>query len=450
MRTLVLTLTAVLALSACDSAGPGPPPQSPAMAGPTLVTAGAESDPRPVLDELARSFALALERPAVRAEVLHDLAASRHTVEHELHFQDYLDAQAASRSGLLRKWMARSTDRTPEAVLRLAHMAPELEFYLPIPEHRARWRGTPEILVATFVEDDDVPTAFDTAGESVALTAFSAPERVTLSLVPVETDFSEEVPASVANVGGSGTIGTWESPEGSLMENCFPEGGLMPEPCSGGGGGGGSGGGSSYPAGLYLTSVTLDDDKEPPLRGAPEIEVFVITATSYGSYLPQNAECDAGNDHPSGGYRRFDQNSLTWNGNALILTDAQLQEFETSDPNSADRAYAVQIWEDDYKACELYTSMNVGTFIKNTALGGGAIAFGWFVNSPVSVPVFLWGVVNIGSTTLAAIYTNDDFAGVAISRETVSNPGNSGYSHILFENESGSDRNGAINLVRRN
>ena len=69
--------------------------------------------------------------------------------------------------------------------------APALEFYFPVPAHRARWQGDENILVATAWADGDAPVAFDTRGNRLVLSPDTPPDTPVLALEPVETDFNE-------------------------------------------------------------------------------------------------------------------------------------------------------------------------------------------------------------------------------------------------------------------
>ncbi|MDT7858174.1 hypothetical protein RQM47_16115 [Rubrivirga sp. S365] len=466
MRNLLLSLGALslgaLSLGACDSAGlETGAPSAAAPASASLVSAGAgtgEAAERAALADLTEAFALAMGAPAVRNEVRRDLADSRFTVEHKLHLQDHLAAQAASGRGKLLAAMAEETGRSTDEVLALARSVRELEFYLPVDDHRARWRGGKDIVVASIVEDEDVPTAFDVEGQPVALRAYEVPVQTTLSIVPVETDFSAPLPASVVNTddAGGAAIGTYAlggrggmATTNLIVDPCEdPLTQLDPVACGGTGGGGTS----SYPPGLYYTRADMDFVGEAGLKGSPEIEIIVFNVSNGREYpFRKNGRCSAGEYGSLAGYRRFDQNGESWSGNALALSQSELDvlELPSGDPNFADRGFAVAFWEDDYKQCELYTKMDLMYFLEQTAKGGALIGLGVLDGSVRGIPFIAWGVFNIGSTAWAALHSSDDFLGFAVARSSVMNPGHLGYSHVLYTIETGSQRNGAVNLIQR-
>src|SRR5207247_6887230 len=64
------------------------------------------------------------------------------------------------------------------------------EMYLPVPEHRRRWTGDANVLVATAIADHDVPVAFDVQGNRHLLDPERPPSTPVIAVVPVETDFS--------------------------------------------------------------------------------------------------------------------------------------------------------------------------------------------------------------------------------------------------------------------
>src|SRR5207245_10574671 len=84
---------------------------------------------------------------------------------------------------------------TAAGVVRAASAAMPLEFYLPVPAHRAAWAGDERVLVATAIGDHDAPVAFDPQGHRLVLSPAEPPATPVLALVPVETDFSVPPPA---------------------------------------------------------------------------------------------------------------------------------------------------------------------------------------------------------------------------------------------------------------
>jgi hypothetical protein len=136
--------------------------------------------------------------------------------------------------------------------------------------------------------------------------------------VPVETDF--------------------DHPLGPPAEaTCF-------EPCGGGGGGGSANPGP--PPGLYMTYSHFVQDFEGWLKGSPEFEYHILGQSGATDSL-RDYQC-AGN--AAGGYYRFDQNELNWNGSVLLFSQAQLNSYRTAHPNQNFRILAV---EDDDTGCAI-------------------------------------------------------------------------------------------------
>lgn len=309
-RLAVLALLAGAA-GCSDRADQGPPTAPPDGAGP--VAAAATPDPRgerAAQDRLARRMALALADPAFRTYVKE--ALDRSTVrEHKLQFQrliarpDHRALQALARAG-----------REPEAAVEGdARMAPALEFYIPVPAHRAAWNGGDNILVATALKDHEAPLAFDIRGKRRLLSPETPPSTPVLAVVPVETDFD----------GGADVALATRTEDG---------------------GGGGGGGGGSQPSGLYMTYSHFVDDFEGWLKGSPEYEIHILGQLAASDSLT-SYQC-AG-EH-AGGYYAFDQNDRDWNGNVLLFTSAQLASYKTAHPNQNVRVLAL---EDDDGACQI-------------------------------------------------------------------------------------------------
>lgn len=87
-------------------------------------------------DELIRIAAVALRDPDLRQRVRNDLQNLGVTREYKLHFGQYLQG---SSGGVLLAAMAAGSNRTREDVLALLAGVRPLEFYMPVPEHRAIW-----------------------------------------------------------------------------------------------------------------------------------------------------------------------------------------------------------------------------------------------------------------------------------------------------------------------
>ncbi|HEY9507548.1 MAG TPA: hypothetical protein VIQ27_16375 [Gemmatimonadales bacterium] len=290
-----LALALVLAAGACsDRTSPEPTPEPPQVGG---------EGPSAARERLAYRIALALRNPEFRAQLKRDLDRSP-VREGKLYFQRYLAASHARATIAL----AQATGESGGAIAVDAARAPALELYLPVPAHRAAWNGDERILVATTAEEREAPVAFSPRGERLVLDPDTPPDIPVLALVPAETDFDGA--GSVAGFLGDG------------------------------------GGTSTPPKGLYMTYSTLVETFESWVKGAPEIEVHMLgqagTTDSLTTY-----SCAA---EPSAGYYYFDQNSHSWSGSVLLMSQTQLDNYKKAHPNQNLRVFMV---EDDDTPCKI-------------------------------------------------------------------------------------------------
>jgi len=308
---------AILALLAgaggcTDRADPGPtaPPDSQVVGTNAVrpvqpVGTRNEAASRSAQEHLARRVALALANPVFRASLKAELDRST-VVEHKVHFQRWLLASQRHALAALAK-----AAREPEAAVDAdARLAPALEMYLPVPAHRAAWKGGEEILVATAREDHEAPVAFDVRGKRHVLSADAPPGTPVLAVVPVETDF-----------------------DGVRMAH-FIGGGDIPVPPP------------PQPPGLYLTASHFVQDFEGWLKGSPEYEIHVLGQSGASDSLT-SYQCVG--EHAGAPYA-FDQNSLDWTGNVLVFSQTQLNTYKAAHPNQNLRLLAI---EDDDGACQI-------------------------------------------------------------------------------------------------
>ena len=290
-----LVLVAMLATAACtERTSPEPTADQPQAIRDT---------PSAARERLARRVALALRDPAFRARLKQDLDRSP-VREGKLHFQRYLAGTQAQATAA----MARASGETGHAVSLDARLAPALELYLPVPEHRAAWTGDERVLVATTDDERAAPVAFSPGGERVVLSATAPPDIPVLALVPAETDFDRV--GRVAGFLGDG------------------------------------GGTSTPPAGLYMTNSRLVETFESWVKGSPEIEVHMLGQAGATDSLTTYS-CAA---EPSAGYYYFDQNSVSWSGSVLLMSQAQLDSYKRTHPNQNLRVFLV---EDDDTPCQI-------------------------------------------------------------------------------------------------
>jgi hypothetical protein len=296
--TRFTALTAVLALIGCtDRTSPDPHDD---------VALASRDAPAAARERLARRIALALADDRFRAQLKQDLDRSP-VREGKLHLQRYL----SSSHGRATSEVARLTGESRSVVQVDARRAPALELYLPVPAHRAAWTGDDRILVATTGDERQPPVAFSPKGERFVLSPTGPPTVPVLALVPVETDF-DRAAAGPDLLGGS------------------------------------SGGGATPPPGLYMTNSHLVETFESWVKGAPEIEIHLLGQAGATDSLTSYS-CAA---EPAAGYYRFDQNSLDWSGEVLLINQTQLNNYKSAHPNQNLRVFVI---EDDDTACQIKT-----------------------------------------------------------------------------------------------
>jgi hypothetical protein len=306
IRLPVFALAA--ALAACDR--PAPTANEETAPLPSVVSPNARSaSERAAMDRLARRLARALADPAFRQSIKNQIDRSPFS-EHKLQLQSLL--KESDRRVL--KDLARLNGEPESAVQTEVDGAIPLEFYFPVPAHRAAWSGGPNLLVASARHDHDAPVAYDVSGRRHDLSPDAPPNTPVLAVVPVETDFAH--PYEIAATTCTTT-------------------------CGGGSGGGGA---PVPPSGLYMTYSHFVQDFEGWFKGDPEFEFHILGQSGATDSL-KDYQCAGG---AAGGYYHFDQNNLDWTGSVLLFTQAQLNNYKTAHPNQNFRVVAL---EDDDTGC---------------------------------------------------------------------------------------------------
>ncbi len=310
--------TAVLAalLTACSNAdgresaatAPSTVEQAPFSAVPT-------SEPERARHErLAVRFAKALRDPAFRATVARELAASNFP-EHKIHLQGFLSRNGSAE----RRRVAQLADEPEGDIAADLDQGPAIEVYFPVPAHRALWTGGPDLLVGTAEVDSDAPMAWDLMGRRHRLDPKTPPATPVLMVERAEQSFAprpEGIPTCLLDCGGAGGTGT----------------GGVPSP--------------SAPQGLFMTQSQFTGTFEGWFKGDPEFEVHVLGQTGTGNALT-TYQC-AG-EHAGGPYA-FDQNSTSWSGSVMLMSQTQLDQYSQQHPGQNLRIFVV---EDDDTACEI-------------------------------------------------------------------------------------------------
>ena len=141
---------------------------------------------------------------------------SRYTAEHKLHFHAYVQGESG---GILLAKMAKHSGKSRTELQQLIASVRPLEFYVPDPDHRAEWTGDEDVVVGSQLEEEDVPVFYTTGGAPLFVGANDFPEQPTLSLVPVESDFSVQLDPNTFENGqdrNGETIGTYQVARGLI------------------------------------------------------------------------------------------------------------------------------------------------------------------------------------------------------------------------------------------
>jgi hypothetical protein len=255
------------------------------------------------LGALAHDVAVALQNADLRQLVFNELSASPYR-EHKLHFAGFVRGRGAQ----LLERVAAVQRRTVNAALASLDSVADVEFYMPVPEHAAAWRGDTNLIVVAQLRDEATPVGFTLTGEPVlALSPDVPPATPALVLVPVETDFSQ------------GPARAEECPE------CPP---------GGGGGGGGGGGSPSLASELWAIEMVLEDDGEGWPRGSPELVISTLRVFTNGT--SETLRC--ANEEKASPYY-FDAEA-GWAGEVLVTP---LSEFNPPGGGLT----GIMIWEND-------------------------------------------------------------------------------------------------------
>jgi hypothetical protein len=318
-RRFIPLTTLVLALACSERAtpptAPDPPSEPVPVPEPDPGPAPA-NDARAAFETMAREVALALADPAFRARLGDDMARSPWR-ERKLHADTFLQAALPA--------LPSTTDGN--AIVALADRSPAAELYFPVEAHRAAWDGGPDLLVATAMDDDDVPIAFDTHGRRFRLDPDRPPAVPVLALVPRES--------AIARLPSA---------------ECMTEECVQPW---------GSGGGEAedpptYSTGsLTLTHAEFVDDFEGWLKGKPEFELHILGPLSQSDTTTMTSYQCIGEHAPPGYF--WDMNDLSWDGRAKMFSYEQMDAFEAAYPG---RAYVVFALEDDTDACRITSDGN--------------------------------------------------------------------------------------------
>lgn len=317
---------------------------------------------RALHNRLIRDVALALADDGLREAIYRAMQDSPFR-ENKLHLRTFMESGQTE----LLKSVSRIRGASENEVLKTLDSLIDLEFYMPVPEHRARWNGGKELLVAGVLRDDGtVPVAYDLEGRAVPIASAEVPPSTpALVLVPVETNFSR--PPSNASLAAA-------------------QGGTTP--------------------GLYLTLAHIYDDHEGWSAGTPEFEIHVFTQASGNEFV--DLDC-VGESRSGERYWDYDNPPDTWRGEVLVLPLEGPLQTDT---------LPVMVWENDYSSCDPPYGMPPH---------GGGPTFAEFVATIIytsvvvmvaekSIPIaglFVWVTDGLDIWLgFASAFNNDDLVGV--------------------------------------
>jgi hypothetical protein len=426
----VLVFALFGALAGCadpSSRTVGPSPSNDIVTEPTPA---APSEERVALTKIARLVAVAMDNEPARQRLKRDMRAAPFR-EHKLELASYLGSKDGR--ALLESLAAQTRGGESDVYGTLAAIRP-LEFYMPVEKHRESWTGKADVLVVSQLDESEPIVAFDEKGKEIVLDRKVAPAQPTLSIVPVETRFSQPLtPAASRNLrdqNGS-AIGTLEpmTLKGSSLISCG-------ETCGGGGGGGSP----PIPPGLYLEYSRILDMKEPWFRGNPEIEVHVHGPTSTGNPT-YGADLSCSGEHAYDFRKIFDQNTGFWEGRVLLFSAEETAAYTSS----FTEGFHVFFWEDDNDTCTIKLDNNALMDLVHSA----ANAFSMIAIK--LLPKASWQLVagafvaTLFSDAGSWLLTTDDLIGFAVPQAQAgyAYPGN---THVIMD---GTTLNGRATIVYR-
>lgn len=382
IRRAVPLAVILLAVAACTDTDRAVAPETPDLA---RAPAWQEpTDPDRLRDQrLARRFALALNNPVFRAEVLGALGGSGQR-EGRLHLQRFL--RRGQGGGLGR--MAAAAGVAPAELRADLEAAPSMEVYLPVPGHRAAWRGGTDVLVATARVDGEAPVAYDLQGRRRVLDPHTPPSEPVIALQTWEGKDDPDCDEITKGCGGSG--------DGS-GDGSDPGDPTSPPPASSTGG-------------LFLTETRFFDKFEGWLKGAPEFEIHVLGHKS-GTTEMVSYQCVG---EQAGGPYLWNQDDLTWSGTVMMFSQAQLDQFDALHPGQGLR---FMILEDDDGPCQIKVNRERASDLFKAAdkaydawTSGKQIKFTDFSKAFTKAKSFY----DLISGLASFFKTNDDIVGTAV------------------------------------
>lgn len=462
----VLVAAALLGLAACSDEAGDLPTEAEAPRAVSMGEPGVELNPalyenaapvstaeREAIEAIAHSLALALRDPEIRQEVKAALASST-LREQKLHFASFMQG----RGGNILAAMQRNGGLDPRSFRRVVAKVRELEFYMPVDAHRDTWTGGPDVLVGAEINEDlEEITAFMVTGERRTLSIGSPPTVPFLSLVPVETDFRQQIAlnergsvASLCTVRIAETLAAASARcSSSAGVPSVPEGvnGLKPSILLAA---------DPNTTGLYVDNFYVYDYEEPFTRGDPELEIHAFAKRSATDGSAKMFQCSGEHANNPSAYQPgirdqayvFDNNDKDFTGLVRVLNPAQLDTAQTAEHDG----FNIALWEDDDTACNIKQEGGEDYFKKAISATAnivkGAVAL--FVVPKDAKPNYEVAAGSFGSAAgdlYDLVQGSDDLIGVAVDQDSTAYAGkmySPSTNHILFR---GTDTRGRIQLI---
>jgi hypothetical protein len=188
-----------------------------------------------------------------------------------------------------------------------------------------------------------------------------------------------------------------------------------------------------------MTKSHFVQDFEGWLKGSPEFEVHMLGQKGQSDSL-YDYQC-AG-EHAGGPYT-FDQNDLDWLGNVLLLSKAQLDQYNAAHPQQNLRVFIV---EDDDTACQIKTDVGRAERLFQVVDSTYRLLTGGNDSSTALVRAYKYAKAakNLWQAVASFFKTNDDLVGNAVEDDIV---GATYPGYNWFVKGDNNITNGWINLV---
>lgn len=368
---------------------------------------------------VTRLLATALSDPEVRHRLYLDLRRSPFP-EGKLPLQQYVGSVERS---TLRASLGEGAEGDPRGLTGILDALPQMEIYLPVPEHRSSWSGGGEILIATLASGSREPTAFATGTDGpISLSPTTPPSTPVLAVVPAEARFGwaldpSKFDAWLRSGDASGT-------EPVIMaDECDPE--TQFEPCDDEDTGGMNFSWGSAPAGLYVTKSYIPGSYEAWIRGDPEYEMHLVGPTVAVADSAETVRC-AG-EHAADTTSQFDQNGSYYDWQPVrVASESELSDFTLSWGDTVGHQLAV--WEDDYVTCDIRSdrdewdaAADAAQDLYDAQAAVRAAVDGTGASTIVEAAKAVWDAIMSVGHWLA---TDDDFVGLAVEESCSLGQGN--------------------------